>query len=160
MDLSWFNNKMTSWYNQKGFFTLHAHRIRNDSYSYLTNTFSPCPQTSVLSLHTQRNSVVTLNWKLCVCVCMYIYIQNCEYVCEYMYMRACFLPRTYACKDNCIEAERNTSVSEQSFAFAVLITFSCADIHLRHVCRADESLTFCSLPWQIQGHKESWLYPL
>lgn len=49
--------------------------------------FFPCLQTSVVSLHTQRNALVTLNWKLCVHVYVCIYIFKTIYmcVCEYIY---------------------------------------------------------------------------
>lgn len=77
MDHLQFINKMIIFVQLEGFFFFDLTCSQNKKGSiFIENKhpFFPCLQTGVVSSHTQRNALVTLNWKLCVRVYVCIYI--------------------------------------------------------------------------------------
>lgn len=84
MDHLQFINKMIIFVQLEGIFfdlTCSQNKKRIHIHKEQTPFFFPCLQTGVVSSHTQRNALVTLNWKLCVRVYVCIYIPKAMDLC-------------------------------------------------------------------------------
>lgn len=130
MDHLQFINKMIIFIQLEGnffccFFDLTCSQNKKGSI-FIENKhpFFPCLQTGVLSLHTQRNALVTGNWNR-VYVCMYVYI----YISKRMDWCGC---------EGISRAGhlRQTSVPCQALSVAVGLSLSPAEL----------ITTFCHLP--------------
>lgn len=136
MDHLQFINKMIIFIQLEGFFFFFdltcSQNKKGSTFIENKHPFFPCLQTSVVSLHTQRNALVTLNWKLCVRVYVCIYIPKT--------MDLCVCEGIYRTGHLCSSWHRGWERDQCSGKHWALLFDSAS--HLQ------SSLTFCHLPQQ------------